>query len=47
LSRAAATDRLRGVWTTPFAADDGPDDDDVRRMSAPEDEIPVALHDGE
>jgi hypothetical protein len=30
------------MWSVPFTAEDGPDDD-FRRMSAPENEIPVAL----
>jgi hypothetical protein len=31
------------MWTVPYAEDDGPDEEFYRRMSAPENEIPVAL----
>ena len=31
------------MWSVPFASDDGPDEEFHRRMSAPENEIPVAL----
>ena len=31
------------MWTVPYAEDDGPDEGFYRRMSAPENEIPVAL----
>ena len=31
------------MWSVPFPSDDGPDEEFYRRMSAPENEIPVAL----
>ena len=31
------------MWSVPFTSDDGPDEEFYRRMSAPENEIPVAL----
>jgi hypothetical protein len=43
LPTTTETDRLRIMWTAFGASEDGPDDEFFRRMSAPENEIPVAV----
>jgi hypothetical protein len=43
LPAATETDTLRIMWTSFGASEDGPDEEFFRRMSAPENEIPVAL----